>query len=82
MYYDLPTSRETILGTFADDTEIFATHEDATIVSLDLLHLHNIQKWLKKWKIKVNKSKSSHITFTLRKGQCPASTKLSYLKQK
>jgi hypothetical protein len=24
-----------------------------------------------KWKIKVNESKSSHITFTLRKGLCP-----------
>jgi hypothetical protein len=26
----------------------------------------------KKWKIKVNESKSSHIMFTLRKGHCPA----------
>jgi hypothetical protein len=26
----------------------------------------------KKWKIKVNESKSSHITFTLQKGHCPA----------
>jgi len=73
MYSDLPTSRETIFGTFADDTEIFATHENPTIASLNLQeHLHIIQKWLKKWKIKVNESKSSHITFTLRKGHCPA----------
>jgi len=35
-------------------------------------HLHIIEKWLKKWKIKVNGSKSSHIKFTLRKGHCPA----------
>jgi hypothetical protein len=28
---DLPTSRETPLGTFTDDTAIFATHEDPTI---------------------------------------------------
>jgi hypothetical protein len=34
--------------------------------------LHIIQKWVTKWKIKVNESKSSHITFTLRKGHCPA----------
>jgi hypothetical protein len=66
---DLPTSRETTLGTFADDTAIFATHEDPTIASLNLLeHLHIIEKWLMKWKIKVNESKLSHITFTLRKG--------------
>jgi hypothetical protein len=70
---DVPTSRETILGTFADDTAIFATHEDPTIASLNLQeHLHVSEKWLKKWNIKVNESKSSHITFTLRKGHCPA----------
>ena len=28
--------------------------------------------WLQKWKIKVNETKSSHITFTLRKDNCPA----------
>jgi hypothetical protein len=52
---------------------IFATHEDPTIASLNLQeHLHKIKKWLKKWKIKVNESKTSQITFTLRKGYCPA----------
>jgi hypothetical protein len=71
--YDLPTSRGTTLGTFAYDTTIFATHEDPTIPSLNLQeHLNSIEKWLQKWKIKVNESKSSHITFTLRKGHCPA----------
>jgi hypothetical protein len=71
--YDLPTSRETTLGTFADDITIFATHEDPTIASLNLQeHSHIIEKWLKKWKIKVKESKSSHITFTLRKDHCPA----------
>jgi len=70
---DLPTSRETKLGTLADDTAIFTTHEDTAIVSRNLQeHLHIIEKWLKKWNIKVNESKSSHITFTLRKGHCPA----------
>jgi hypothetical protein len=69
----LPTSRETTLGTFADDTAIFATHENPTIASLNLQeHLHIIKKWLKKWKIKVNESKSSHIKFTLRKRHWPA----------
>ena len=32
---DLPTFRETTLDTFADDTAIFATHEDPTIASLN-----------------------------------------------
>ena len=58
---DLTSSRETALGTFADDTAIFATHEKLMIASLNLQeHLHTIEKWLKKWKIKVNESKSSH----------------------
>ena len=70
---DLPTSTETIIGTFADDTAIFATHEDPTIASLNLQkHLYIIEKWLKTWKINVNESKSSHITSTLRKGHYTA----------
>ena len=69
---DLPTSRET-LGTFVDDTAIFATHEVPMIASLNLQeHLHIIKKLLKERKIKVNESKSSHITFTLPKGLCLA----------
>jgi uncharacterized membrane protein YobD (UPF0266 family) len=41
---DLPTTRETTLGTFADDTAIFATHEDPMITSLNLQeHLHIIK---------------------------------------
>jgi hypothetical protein len=50
---------------------MFATHEDTTMASLNLQqHLHIIEKWLKKWKIKVKESKSSHVTRTLRKGHC------------
>jgi hypothetical protein len=43
------------------------------IASLNLQeHLNLFEKWLKKWKIKVNESKSSHIMFNLRKGHCPS----------
>jgi len=46
---DLPTSRKTKLGTFMDDTAIFATHEDPMIASLNLQeHLHIMEKLLKK----------------------------------
>jgi hypothetical protein len=69
---DLPTSRKTTLSTFADDTAIFATHSESTTASLNLQdHLYNIEKWLQNWKMKVNETKSSHITFILPKGQCP-----------
>jgi hypothetical protein len=64
-------------------TAICAAHEDPMVASLNLQeHLNIIEKWLKKWKIKVNESKSSQIAITLRKGHCHASTKLPYLKQK
>ena len=69
---DLPTFRQTTLGTFADDTAIFATHEDPTIASLNLQeHLNIIVKWLNIWKINVKEFKSWQIRFTLRKGHCP-----------
>jgi len=35
-------------------------------------HLHIIEIWLNKWKIKVKNPKSSHIISTLRNGHCPA----------
>jgi hypothetical protein len=71
---DLPTSRDTTMGTFADDIAIFATHVDPTTASRNLQeHLNTVENnWLIKWKIKVNETKSSHITFTLRKDNCPS----------
>ena len=49
------------------------THANPTTASHNLQeHLLTIEKWLQKWKIKVNETKSSHITFTLRKDHCPA----------
>jgi hypothetical protein len=65
-------ARKTTLSTFTDDTAIFATHAEPTTASLNLQdQLYNIEKWLQKWKMKINETKSPHIMFTLRKGQCP-----------
>ena len=61
-----------ILSTFADDTAIFTTHPDPTLASANLQdHLRSIENWTGKWRLKINKTKSSHITFTLRRGHCP-----------
>lgn len=69
---DLPTSNYVKVSTFADDTAILATHQNPTIASRNLQeHLDEIEKWLTKWRIKVNERKSAHITFTLRKLTCP-----------
>jgi hypothetical protein len=33
--------------------------------------INKIDDWAKKWRIKINKSKSTHIIFTLRNQTCP-----------
>jgi len=37
-------------------------------------HLNIIHQWTKRWKIKINESKSSFITFTLKRETCPQVT--------
>ena len=70
--YDLPQSDKTLLSTFADDTAIFTTNPDPKQASANLQeHLIEINDWTWKWRIKINESKSSHITFALRQGHCP-----------
>jgi hypothetical protein len=69
---DLPQSDKTILSTFADDTAISTNNSDPTQTSANLQeHLLMINNWTRKWKLKINEFKSSHITFTMRRGQCP-----------
>lgn len=72
---DLPTTQDTIIGTFADDTAILSSHEYPQIASEQTQnHLNNLEQWLKKWKIRVNENKSTHVTYTLRKETCPVVT--------
>ncbi|GBP43992.1 Probable RNA-directed DNA polymerase from transposon X-element [Eumeta japonica] len=69
---DLPTSDCITTGTFADDTAILASHQDPAEASKILQDgLNNILNWLKRWRIKVNESKSVSVIFTLKKGICP-----------
>ena len=54
---DLPTSRKTILSTFADDTAVVATHSYPTTASLNLQdHVHSIKNWLKNGEIRSTKT--------------------------
>lgn len=70
--YDLPVIDDGLSGTFADDTAFLCSHKDATEASRRLqVHLNNVYQWCTRWKIKVNSSKSSHISFTLNKSDCP-----------
>jgi hypothetical protein len=72
---DLPETRQTMLATYADDTNILASHENPTEASrLFQTYLDQYAEWLQQWRIKVNETKSVHITFTLKQGTCPPGT--------
>ena len=69
---DFPTCPQILTTTFADDTAILSVNSDPVKASEELQsHLLLVEDWLKKWRIKVNETKSVHVTFTLRKGNCP-----------
>jgi hypothetical protein len=51
---------------------ILATHEDPATTSMKLqATINKIADWANKWRIKINQSKSMHITFTIHKQTCP-----------
>jgi len=68
---DLPTHPKVTIDTFVDDTALISIDSDHNIASRNLQeNLDEVEKWLSKWRIKVNKTKSVHVTFTLRKKTC------------
>ncbi|KAL4121623.1 hypothetical protein QTP88_014097 [Uroleucon formosanum] len=57
---DIPTTNQTLLASFADDTAILTSNNNPDIASQNLqLHLNKIESWAKNWKIKINDEKSS-----------------------
>ncbi|MXP61690.1 reverse transcriptase family protein [Pantoea sp. Taur] len=69
---DIPTTSDTFLATFADDTAILSSHPDPETASYQLQrHLSLIEVWCNQWRIKVNELKCKHVTFTLRRKSCP-----------
>jgi hypothetical protein len=68
---DLPEAEQTLTATYADDTSILASHEDSLVATSNLqTHLHRLEHWLQ-WRICANESKSTQITFTLRRDDRP-----------
>lgn len=64
---DIPSSENTFIGTFADDTVIIATADSHNSATHQLQQaLDNISRWTIDWKIKLNELKSIHVTFALR----------------
>ena len=69
---DIPTHPKTLIATFADDTCILSTDQNPATTSQVLQdHLSKIQSWCRRWRVKVNGTKSAHLTFTLRRQPCP-----------
>jgi len=65
---DLPKLENNTVATFADDTAILAVgsiNEEATEKLQTAIN--QMQKWTKKWRIHLNKSKSVHVNFTNRR---------------
>jgi hypothetical protein len=69
---DLPTVPGVVTATYADDTAILACNREPNIASFQLQKgLNLIKKWLQDWRIRASATKSVHVTFALRKGNCP-----------
>jgi len=69
---NLPETEETLTATYADDTAILASHEDPIVAATKLqTHLYRLEHWLHRWRMCANESKSTHVTFTLRREDCP-----------
>jgi len=72
---DIPTSVNTLIGTYADDTAVLPSSHGIHEANLRLQnHLDILSHWFKSWKIKVNDSKSAQVTFALRPGVPPLLT--------
>jgi hypothetical protein len=66
---DIPQQNSTVMSIFADDTAVLSSHANLNITTADLqTHLDRIENWTRKWRLKINENKSTHVTFTLRKG--------------
>ena len=69
---DIPRTPNTVLASFADDTALLSTHNDITTAAQNLqYHASLIEVWCKNWLIKINESKSTQVTFSLRRDICP-----------
>lgn len=65
---DIPVDNNVMMATFADDTAILSTDTNVRNATEKLQNAMNkVVEWTKKWRIKLNEAKSTHINFTYRK---------------
>lgn len=61
---DIPKFRQTNLAVYADDTAIYAHSFNAQVATKQTqIHTSMISAYAKKWKIKINNSKTEHLVF-------------------
>jgi len=59
-------TEQAMTATYTDDTAILASHQNPITASTNLQHHFNqLEEWLKRWRMKANRNKSTHITFSL-----------------
>jgi hypothetical protein len=69
---DMPTTSNSTMARFADDTAVMAIGETIDISTRKLQSAVNkVAIWTRKWRIKLNESKSVHIDFTNKIRQQP-----------
>jgi hypothetical protein len=67
---DIPQLEHDTIATFADDTAVLAIGKDHEEAANKLqTSINQISNWTKRWRIKMNESKSVHINFTNKSGQ-------------
>ena len=69
---DLPTDDKVITTTFADDTAILYTSKEPGDAHTTLQrHVDKVSEWCSTWGIKLNETKTTQVTFTLKRATCP-----------
>jgi hypothetical protein len=64
---DVPTTSNSIMAMFADDTAVMAIEETVDISTRKLKAVNKVATWTKKWRTKLNETKSAYIDFTNKK---------------
>src|SRR5215469_8941098 len=65
---DLVVDQQVMMATFADDTAVIVAEKNIDQSTRKLQNaLNEITRWTRKWRIKLNETKSTHINFTYNK---------------
>jgi hypothetical protein len=69
---DIPETEQMLIAIYTHDTTFLASHPNPITATAHLQrHLNQFEQWLKRWRIQANGTKSTHVTFTLKREDCP-----------